>query len=809
MQIDNRPSRGRSVHVFLRQRLACFLGIETLEDRCVPTVYVVNNLADSLTPPAGTVTLREAIQMANTTAATGVSNTIQLSLVGTYPITSVSNGATDNTSGEFSIDGVNGYSLTITNTSGGRAVIDGGGLNRVFDINAADTPAAFSVTFQDVTITDGFAGGNGGGVQAQAGPSVTLDDVDFTDNLASGDGGGVYIAGNGQLTINNSAIADNHADSGGGVFSMVNTTITDSFTQGNVANDAGGGLSVSGTTESVTGTSFVGNFAPDGGAIDDEASNLTLQYCTLNQNHALGTTTIGFGGDGGGLYVSNAAPAGLSVTIANCLFLANAANYENMGAGGAILQETGTLSVLNSQFSDNRSDDLGGAINFSGKTLTINGTTIDNTKTNGEGAGLYFVGTGTGAAGSTLTNDTLTLNSAYDGGGGIYDAAAGDLTLVNDTINGNYGQNGGGIQLANNGKLAIQNTIIAQNTAANNSMGPDVLTDSTYKVTDNGGNLVGNDSGSAGFTPSALIGTAANPVNPELGPLLDNGALAPYTPVTVGGAAVMYYAGTPATLQVVQTEALLTTSPAFNAGVAAGAPTIDERGFSRPSNPSIGAYQPEYSSTETLSQVYVENLFEILLNRAVDPGGLSYWTARVNPTSANPGMVLGIESSSEYHRDQIELLFESYLGRSVDANGLSYWTAYLNSGGTRAGLEAGILGSPEYYQDHGSIDVAVVESLYENVLDRIPATIEVDGWVRALTAGTSQASMATGFIASQEHLTDLILAGFTSGLGRQAATSEVDGWLGGVTGSNDPETVLNEGILGSVETFGDRTKGTP
>src|SRR5260370_29858038 len=59
--------------------------LESLEDRCVPAVFNVNNTADILAPPSGTVTLRSAIQAANTNA--DATNTINLTLPGPYPIT--------------------------------------------------------------------------------------------------------------------------------------------------------------------------------------------------------------------------------------------------------------------------------------------------------------------------------------------------------------------------------------------------------------------------------------------------------------------------------------------------------------------------------------------------------------------------------------------------------------------------------------------------------------------------------------------------------------------------------------------------
>ena len=58
--------------------------IEGLEDRFAPAVFNVNSLADILTPAAGTVTLRSAIEAAN---ATPGNNIINLTVPGVYKIT--------------------------------------------------------------------------------------------------------------------------------------------------------------------------------------------------------------------------------------------------------------------------------------------------------------------------------------------------------------------------------------------------------------------------------------------------------------------------------------------------------------------------------------------------------------------------------------------------------------------------------------------------------------------------------------------------------------------------------------------------
>ncbi len=139
--------------------------------------------------------------------------------------------------------------------------------------------------------------------------------------------------------------------------------------------------------------------------------------------------------------------------------------------------------------------------------------------------------------------------------------------LLNDTINGNFAGSGGGVSTANTAGSAVivEDTVIAGNFLDNLGKGPDAA----GAFIDNGGNLIGISgpgSGNTGFTAATTqTGTVANPLNPLLGPLQNNGG------PTVGAA------GDSMTLQ---TEALEAGSPAIDKGVAGG-PTVDERGFVR------------------------------------------------------------------------------------------------------------------------------------------------------------------------------------------------------------------------------------
>src|SRR5260370_14900350 len=143
-------------HRFARLALIAVAAMLSLGQQSAEAgTFNVNSTADILNPPAGVVTLRSAIQAANSTAG---GNTINLTLPGTYRITLPGANTGTNASGAFAIL-PGGGDLSIINTSGGVVVVDAGGLDRVFDINPTFNPTpptpAFTVTIKGLTITNG------------------------------------------------------------------------------------------------------------------------------------------------------------------------------------------------------------------------------------------------------------------------------------------------------------------------------------------------------------------------------------------------------------------------------------------------------------------------------------------------------------------------------------------------------------------------------------------------------------------------------------------------------------------------------
>ncbi len=493
--------------------------------------------------------------------------------------------------------------MVITDNS---AFSDGGGVAMA---NVLSTPWLLSLT--NTTISDNHAGDKGGGVDEDGTGKTIISGGLVTGNTSGGEGAGVNLNAISQGGVFGVAITNGGSGftspptvtfTGGGGTGATGTAIishgkvvgvmitdpgTGYITAPTISFSGGGGKGAAATATltsesgglSITGAVIADNksFASDGGGIANSGDGaVTISNSTIAKNFA--TTT------GGGFSDKNNQG---SLVVTNSLFLDNAA----FGDGGGIFVGSPDTTITNSQIEDNISGANGGGIFAGGVKLTVESSTINNNIAFGNGGGIELETSGTGATnGSTVTNSTITGNRAgsifgFASGGGIDTTAAftGSLLLQNDTINGNDASNGGGVASdgAAGSTIDVENTIIAGNFVNLRNFGVNGA-DAVGAFTDEGGNLIGisgTRSGNTGFTASTTQ-TSADPLDPLLGPLQDNGG------PTVGAA------GDSMTLQ---TEALLPDSKAIAKGIAGG-PAVDERGFSvageaQGTPPDVGAFQ--------------------------------------------------------------------------------------------------------------------------------------------------------------------------------------------------------------------------
>ncbi|MDF5707589.1 MAG: DUF4347 domain-containing protein [Nostoc sp. S4] len=424
--------------------------------------------------------------------------------------------------------------IKLANATAGNDTITFGG------VFADATPDTITLTSGQLTITDDIT------ILGTGASKLTISGNHASRVFEiSGIGTDATIDG---LKIVNGNSNSHSSYSGGGILVDANTilNLTNSNVSGNTADSGGGGIDNSGILK-LTNTNVSGNTANSGGGIANSG------ILSLTKSSVFGNTATF---NGGGIESSS--------------------SYGDEG---------GPIRLTDSTISGNTADS-GGGISSSGNLKLTNTTVSNNTANNGggiyNGTDFYSIKLGT----ATLTNSTVSGNQASEDGGGIYNYS--NLSLINSTVANNTADsnsdsvgNGGGVfnnenDFDGNALSVVGNTIIASNfdKSTSGDINPDV---SGSNFSDSGNNLIGNKTGSTGFTTSTLVGTSTNPINPKLGPLQNN-----------GGATLTY--------------ALLTGSPAINAGnnFLASSVTTDQRGtgFNRISGNTvdIGAYEVQSSS---------------------------------------------------------------------------------------------------------------------------------------------------------------------------------------------------------------------
>ena len=499
-----------------------------LEDRQLLATLMVTN-----TSASGAGSLAQAVATAN---GNNQANTIQFGPLFNTP-------QTINLSGQLELTDTAGPQTFAA--PGAVATINGGNSTRDFQIDPGVT-----ATISGLTIMGGSAD-QGGGVLSLPGTNVTLNNCTITGNAVKyinnsafpGIGGG--IANDATMVLNNCGIRSNTASSrGGGVYDRdgANLTMNGCTVSGNTSGGDGGGVyDASGSKATLTGTTVTGNTASGkGGGISNHSANLTLANSTVSNNTA-GT----FGGGINSYYGT--------VSVNNCTIAGNTAGGTNYG---------------------------GGIYNYFA-TATLSNSTFVNDKAGGHGGGVYNQGPAN-ITNCTFFNDTAGAGGNNYYGGGLYSGGTSrnppTTNLVACTFSGNTASSGGGVYRYN-GTMNIQDTIIAGNTA---SSGPDLY----GTITSVGNNLIGNTSGSAGF--SASNNDLLN-VNPMLGGFGSYGGPTQTLPLT---------SNSPAVGKGVKTNYAGTATPL----------TVDQRGFGLDSpTPDIGAFQvPSGGPTGTMGLVVTD-----------------------------------------------------------------------------------------------------------------------------------------------------------------------------------------------------------
>ncbi|WP_146461858.1 beta strand repeat-containing protein [Rubripirellula tenax] len=454
-----------------------------MEARRLLTSYLVDTVADSIADD-GFVSLREAIQAANTNSLVGDAAAGEPGLTATDTIRF----AASLGDATILLDGIElsvTDSLTISRGEASSVTVDGGNLSRVLHIGAGAT----DVTLRDVTLTGGLAD-IGGGLLLESSGRVTLDAVSVLGNEAIGpaanQGGGGIFNDNTTLTILGGSIAGNVASgasgSGGGLFSASgDVVIRNTKIECNIANRAGGGI------ELVVGSLLL--------------SDVTLGGLSASQGNVAGPVGTASPGNGGGFHVTgNGGATETLVTLTGGSVLNNVAATEGGGLwnqSNVTMTVTGKTLVAGNRAQGALNTQGGGGIFNNGGLLVLSDIRVLNNAATGTAGG----GGGLATRGGTISIDQSLIAGNFSAGvsgsgGGILALGTAQVNVVDTEISGNVASRaGGGIEVATDPSSRNALTLTGVELSDNNAGVLD--DDATAAAPGNGGGLHITGSGNA------------------------------------------------------------------------------------------------------------------------------------------------------------------------------------------------------------------------------------------------------------------------------------------------------------------------
>jgi streptogramin lyase len=186
-----------------------------------------------------------------------------------------------------------------------------------------------------------------------------------------------------------------------------------------------------------------------------------------------------------------------------------------------------------------------------------------------------------------------------------------------------------------------------------------------------------------------------------------------------------------------------------------------------------------------------------------------------------------ITHSQEHYVDLVTNLYLKYLRRAADVSGLGGWVGALFLGQmTDDQVTADFLISNEYVNNHGGFVLSTspcgsypgqawIVGLYNDVLGRAPAPVEIQGWLGAMQNNCHQwtpFNVAFTFVGGPEKETAEIMDAYMTFLGRAPSATEINNWLGAFLNGVTPGVTftiedLRGYFVGSTEYYLRSVKG--
>ncbi|HWB08874.1 MAG TPA: DUF4214 domain-containing protein [Pirellulales bacterium] len=107
-----------------------------------------------------------------------------------------------------------------------------------------------------------------------------------------------------------------------------------------------------------------------------------------------------------------------------------------------------------------------------------------------------------------------------------------------------------------------------------------------------------------------------------------------------------------------------------------------------------------YANAGGTNSSWVNAMYQVVLGRQADNGGLSFWLAQLAAGESRSSVAMGFAGSQEHNGQLVQNDYFTYLGRSAGASEVNYWVAQFENGAINEDVVSGFVGSSEYVKLH-------------------------------------------------------------------------------------------------------------
>ena len=158
-------------------------------------------------------------------------------------------------------------------------------------------------------------------------------------------------------------------------------------------------------------------------------------------------------------------------------------------------------------------------------------------------------------------------------------------------------------------------------------------------------------------------------------------------------------------------------------------------------------HSPEFYAVNVIEPAY-----QTYLGRSADASGVAYWTNQMQQGLTDQQIEADFIASKEFYAEAggtdagwVNALYQTVLGRPADSGGMSYWLSQLASGVSRANVATGFAASQER-------EAQIIQNDYFTYLGRSASPAEIGYWVAQFDNGTTNEDIVSGFVGSPEYV---------------------------------------------------------